>query len=225
MFIAKDGFLLYYGERTNPNAANFDTKPKGIIPLGGCHVEEEARGPKGTKFGLKISHPDFPPGKALVLAAEKKEDQALWMKALLDCSRVTMENAKLGDAMVERARAEGTANARQAEAAMQQLQEQAVALKLEREAKLALEATQESVLAQVAQAKEAEERAAQKELELAAAMAEMDRRRAELDLEAAGIQGKIAERDRKLADAAGEFERVQKMLADARASARQPPVA
>ncbi len=28
MFIAKDGFLLYYGERTNPNAAHFDTKPK-----------------------------------------------------------------------------------------------------------------------------------------------------------------------------------------------------
>jgi hypothetical protein len=28
MFIAKDGFLLYYGEKTNPNASHFDTKPK-----------------------------------------------------------------------------------------------------------------------------------------------------------------------------------------------------
>ncbi len=28
MFIAKDGFLLYYGEKTNPNAMHFDTKPK-----------------------------------------------------------------------------------------------------------------------------------------------------------------------------------------------------
>jgi hypothetical protein len=39
MFIAKDGFLLYYGEKTNPNASHFDTKPKvrkeivGPIPL------------------------------------------------------------------------------------------------------------------------------------------------------------------------------------------------
>jgi hypothetical protein len=28
VFIAKDGFLLYYGEKTNPNAPHFDTKPK-----------------------------------------------------------------------------------------------------------------------------------------------------------------------------------------------------
>jgi hypothetical protein len=104
--------------------------------LGGSHVEEIERGPRGSKFGLKISHPDFPQGKVLVLAAEKKEEQALWLRALNDCSRVTMENAKLGDAMVERARSEGTAKAQEAEEAMRLLQEQAVALKEEREAKM-----------------------------------------------------------------------------------------
>jgi hypothetical protein len=28
VFMAKDGFLLYYGTTANPNAAHFDTKPK-----------------------------------------------------------------------------------------------------------------------------------------------------------------------------------------------------
>lgn len=28
MFMAKDGFLLYYGEKSNPKATHFDTKPK-----------------------------------------------------------------------------------------------------------------------------------------------------------------------------------------------------
>ena len=191
----------------------FDTKPKGLIPLGGCHVEEVARGPKGAKFGLKVSHADFPAGKVLVLAAEKKEDQALWLRALLDCSRVTMENARLGDAMVERARAEGTAKALEAEAAMQQLQDAAIALKREREDKLRLEANQEHVLAQ---ARAADERAAKKEAELAAALAEMEGRKAELEKEASGIQAKIQERVKALADAAGEFDKVQAMLAAAR---------
>jgi hypothetical protein len=35
MFIAKDGFLLYYGERTNPNASHYDTKPKARGGEGG----------------------------------------------------------------------------------------------------------------------------------------------------------------------------------------------
>ncbi len=33
MFIAKDGFLLYYGEKMNPNSSHFDTKPKVRSPL------------------------------------------------------------------------------------------------------------------------------------------------------------------------------------------------
>ena len=57
LFVAKDGFLLYYATG-NPDAASFDTKAKGAIPLGGCKVELCERGPK-AKFGLKITHPDF----------------------------------------------------------------------------------------------------------------------------------------------------------------------
>jgi len=39
MFIAKDGFLLYYGEKTNPNASHFDTKPK----VSTCYAVLESR--------------------------------------------------------------------------------------------------------------------------------------------------------------------------------------
>ena len=46
------------------------------------------RGPKGVKFGLKITHPDFTAGRQLILAAEKEEQQKEWLKALNDCSRV-----------------------------------------------------------------------------------------------------------------------------------------
>ena len=61
-------YLSYYKFVSNwlSPSSQFDTKPKGLIPLGGCHVEEVARGPKGTKFGLKVSHADFPAGKVLV---------------------------------------------------------------------------------------------------------------------------------------------------------------
>ncbi len=51
-------------------------------------METIERGPRGTKFGLKVTHPDFTAGRALVLAADKEESQKLWLQTLNDCSRV-----------------------------------------------------------------------------------------------------------------------------------------
>ena len=140
--MAKDGFLLYYvsGSLT---AKFFDTKPKGIIPLGGCKVELIARGPSKGKFGLKITHPDFMPGKMLILAAEKEDDQKAWEQALTDCSRVTLENAMLGDAHIEKLRSEGADGAAggassEASARLKQLQDEAMRMKLESEEKIRL---------------------------------------------------------------------------------------
>ena len=45
-FVAKDGYLLYYGANAPSNPTNFDTKPKGVVPLGGSKVEAIERGPK-----------------------------------------------------------------------------------------------------------------------------------------------------------------------------------
>jgi hypothetical protein len=61
---------------------------QGVVPLGGCKVEKVERGPKGSKFGLKITHPDFYAGRQLILAADKEDDQEAWLKAINDCSRV-----------------------------------------------------------------------------------------------------------------------------------------
>jgi hypothetical protein len=35
MFMAKDGFLLYYDPKKSPQDTHFDNKPRGVIPLGG----------------------------------------------------------------------------------------------------------------------------------------------------------------------------------------------
>lgn len=88
LFVAKDGFLLYYGASTSPDMPHFDTKPKGVIPLGGCKVDVVERGPKSFKWGLRITHPDFYAGRMLVLAAESEDDQKAWLISLGDCSRV-----------------------------------------------------------------------------------------------------------------------------------------
>jgi hypothetical protein len=99
--VAKDGFLFYY-DTGSPAQAFFDTKPKGAIPLGGCRVERVARGPPGAPFGLRVSQPDFRPGKTLLLAAELEEEQAAWERVIRElCSRVTVENALLGQGLRE----------------------------------------------------------------------------------------------------------------------------
>jgi hypothetical protein len=141
-FVAKDGYLIYYmtGSLTQ---TFFDTKPKGIIPLGGCKVELTPRGPSKGKFGLKITHPDFMAGKMLILAAEKEDDQKAWEQALTDCSRVTLENAMLGDAHIEKLRSEGADGAAggassEASARLKQLQDEAMRMKLESEEKIRL---------------------------------------------------------------------------------------
>jgi hypothetical protein len=118
MFVAQDGFLFYYPPNSSANPTHFNTKPKGLVPLGGSKVETVERGPKGCKFGIKVTHPDFYAGRALVLAAESAESQEAWKKTLEDCSRVTMQNALLGDAMVEKLRAAGTTAEREKEDVM-----------------------------------------------------------------------------------------------------------
>lgn len=120
---------------------------QGIIPLGGCKVESTKRGPKGASFGIKVTHPDFAAGKLLILACEAEDDARGWERALADCSRVTMENALLGDSMIEKLRSEGTAAEAEKSATLQRLGEATLKLKLESEEKLELLANQESVLA------------------------------------------------------------------------------
>jgi hypothetical protein len=52
MFVAKDGFLLYYGERTKPNAQHFDTKPKVSVPRERTRTERERGGGRSERAPL-----------------------------------------------------------------------------------------------------------------------------------------------------------------------------
>lgn len=209
MFVAKDGFLLYYAASEDPNSIHFNNKPKGVIPLGGCKVDLVERGPKASKLGLKITHPDFLAGRMLVLAAETEPEQKAWLEALNDCSRVTMENAKLGDAMIEKLRAQGTTAEKEKNDVIEQLQEQALALRMEQEEKLKLVENTEELKKLAA---EAEERAKKKEEEMAIAMAEVDKHREALMAEAADIQAAVEERNAALAASTAEYEKVQAAL-------------
>jgi hypothetical protein len=74
----------------------------------------------------------------LLIAADTAEDQALWIKAVSDCSRVTMENAMLGDSIIEKLRAAGTAAEAEKTAACKALEDEAMRIKLEGEEKLRL---------------------------------------------------------------------------------------
>ena len=69
---------------------------QGVLPLGGAKVELVERGPKGNKFGIKVSHPDFYAGRALILASENAEEQQKWLTALQDCSRVCVPKRSSG---------------------------------------------------------------------------------------------------------------------------------
>jgi WW domain/PH domain len=212
MFMAKDGFLLYYDPKVSPNQQHFDTKPRGVIPLGGAHVEACERGPKGAKGGIQISHPDFYAGRKLILCAENAEAQKAWIESLTDCSRVTMENALLGDSMIEQLRAAGTSAAKEKQEIMEELQKKALALKLEQEENLKLLSNQEHVLATAA---EAEERAKKKEAEMSEVLAELEKRRTALEQEANDIQREVNNRAAALNAANAEYEKIQSMLSSA----------
>lgn len=212
LFVAKDGYLLYYAASGPANPTHFDTKPKGVIPLGGCKVDLVERGPKGSRYGLRITHPDFYAGRMLILASDSSDDQKGWLEVLNDCSRVTMENAKLGDAMIEKLRAIGTVAEKEKNDVIDKLQQQALALKMEQEEKLRLQTDTEELRRIAA---DAEQRAKKKDEEMAVALAEVEKERQAMIGEAADIQRAIDERDARLASSQAEYERIQTELASA----------
>lgn len=117
-----------------------------------------------------------------------------------------MENAKLGDAMIEKLRAHGTSAEKEKHDAMERLQQQAMALKSEQEEKMKLMAEGESIKASAA---EAIELAKKKEAELTAMMAEVQRRKEEVDAQAGEMQAAIEERAAALAGASAEYNKLQ----------------
>eukprot|EP00054_Salpingoeca_dolichothecata_P005857 m.36521 g.36521 ORF g.36521 m.36521 type:complete len:535 (-) comp16016_c0_seq1:60-1664(-) len=131
-FVLKDGFLLYYPEKEAKafqQTGNFNVHPKGVIPLGGCCVDE-VRDPS-QPFALQITHSDFGRGQVW-LGAESQSSLKDWIHWIYESSRVTYKNACLGDTLVASLKAKGSELEKQKEATLEQLKKEGEALKIER---------------------------------------------------------------------------------------------
>ncbi|XP_065920784.1 pleckstrin homology domain-containing family D member 1-like [Dysidea avara] len=98
-FIVKEGFLMYYSDNEGKafdRSHHFNIHPKGVIPLGGCMVDECEDG--AQKFAIKISHPLFK--GQVFLGAENAEESKRWAEALRESGKVTWKNAQLGEKVI-----------------------------------------------------------------------------------------------------------------------------
>ena len=181
-FVLKDGFLFWYVDNKSKKklGRTFDMHPKGCLPLGGCTVqavkgrnkygEEEAR-------AFEVGHADFSDG-SLLLAAEDEASCKRWMEFVEGSSRVTWENAQLGDALLEKERAKGTELEAEKAKALSELQLKAETLAQERKAKEDLLQTKAQLEVEKKEAIAAtEEERAAKKAAMAAASAEEEQRR------------------------------------------------
>ena len=102
-FVLKDGFLLYYTEKSDDKFLLFDFHPRGVLPLDGCTVQRVEQGPRKdlAHLGIRISHPSFG-RRALVLCAETAADRERWLIALENSRYITYKNALEGSRQIER---------------------------------------------------------------------------------------------------------------------------
>jgi hypothetical protein len=127
--VVKDGFLLFYGAPPgDADSFPLDVKPSAVVPLGGATVSLDLK----DKTQISLSHPDVP-GAAFRLRVEDAGEAAMWLLALEGGKKATWENALLGDAVVDRMRAAGTAKEEDKSRAVRDMAELAQRLRSERE--------------------------------------------------------------------------------------------
>ncbi len=127
--VVKDGFLLFYSAQpADVDSFPLDVKPSAVVPLGGATVSLNLK----DKTQISLSHPDLE-GAAFRLRVENAGEAAMWLLALEGGKKATWENALLGDAVVERMRAAGTAKEEEKSRAMRDMAELAQRLQSERE--------------------------------------------------------------------------------------------
>ncbi len=129
--VVKDGFFLWYqSPKSDDNKLPFDTKPKGVIPLGGCLVNLDTK----DKRVISMRHPDVP-SAAFKLRSSQPGETLDWLAALEGAKKATWDNALLGSALIDNLQASGTKLEKEKEAAFQTLQNKAKKLQIEQEQK------------------------------------------------------------------------------------------
>lgn len=116
----KDSFLFWYDRKVS---SPFERAPKGCLPLGGCSVFPS--GKEGNDYLIEVSHPEYKE-HLLLLKTSDKADVEDWIRVLGECRKATYENAILGNALVDRLKAAGTALEKEKELAMMEAQEKAM---------------------------------------------------------------------------------------------------
>lgn len=127
--VVKDGFVLFYSnEPADATSFPLDTKPSAVMPLGGASASLDLK----DKTVISLSHPDLE-GAAFRLRVEDAGEASMWLLALEGGKKATWENALLGDAVVEKMRAAGTAKEEEKSKAVRDMAELAQRLESERE--------------------------------------------------------------------------------------------
>jgi hypothetical protein len=127
-FVLKDSFLFWFDTKSD---SPFSTRPKGCLPLGAAQIFP--LGKEGNAFLFEVTHMSFKHN--MVLKSEEKQDVDDWIEAMTDCRKATYSNALLGNALLERMKAVGTAMEKEKEAALEELQVKAAELESTRDAK------------------------------------------------------------------------------------------
>ncbi len=138
-FVLKDSFIFWYGKQIT---SDFDIKPQGCLPLGGCSVFPHGK-EKDGQFVVEVTHPEYN-GQLLLLKIKDKNDADDWIKVLEECRNATFENAALGDALIEKLKYTGSALEKVKLKALAEAQDKA-------QAKQKTEAEQEQFLKEAAE--------------------------------------------------------------------------
>ncbi|XP_025104255.1 pleckstrin homology domain-containing family D member 1-like isoform X3 [Pomacea canaliculata] len=130
-FLVKDGFLMYYADNEKKEYEKrefFNIHPKGIVPLGECHITPLQE--PGHPFCLKLESHEI--DGTLLLAAETEHERNKWQEIMERSRRVTWRNTHLSAEMIRQLENEGLLMAREKQDYFDRLQTEAQALSEER---------------------------------------------------------------------------------------------
>lgn len=232
-FVIKDGYLLYYTSPKPESINKFDIHPKGVLPLGATTVEKYSPSvpPPPGYFAFKVSHESFAKG-SLVAAVESEEARQKWLEVLKRSSRVTWDNAILGDQLITELRQKGTSMLKKKNALLKNAKEEAkTAEQLREELEQREQQLQELVALQEVKAREAEAIAQQRantrqEREaLQARIAEVNARTSSLESARTQLEQKASQARMEVDEVSQKLERMgteaRMLLEEAEESTRQ----
>ncbi|ELU12925.1 hypothetical protein CAPTEDRAFT_155422, partial [Capitella teleta] len=127
-FVIKDGFVLYYPDNERKEFERkkgcFNIHPRGILPLGGCSVQPYSE--PGHPFAISIRSEEL--DGCMILGADTEYERDKWIQIITQSTRITWNNARLGDSMIEHLESQGLQMAQEKQVYFDKLQTEVMAL-------------------------------------------------------------------------------------------------